>query len=64
MSRLLFLIVIFAMLHRITPAVEPYSSTGTVTAWKKPCFILSERSDFQILENLSAVISMQVFQQM
>ena len=32
--------------------VNPYSSIDTVTAWKKSCFILSERSDFHMIDNL------------
>ena len=33
--------------------VQPYSSTDTLTAWKNSCFILSERLDFYIIDNLS-----------
>ena len=33
-----------------------YSSTNTGTPWKKPSFILSEISDFHIIDNLSIAI--------
>ena len=33
--------------------VHPYSSTDTAIAWKKSHFILSEKSDFHITDNLS-----------
>ena len=36
--------------------VHPYSSTNTVIAWKKSCFILSKRSDFYMIDNLSIAI--------
>ena len=32
--------------------VHPYSSIDTTTAWKKSCFILSDRSDFHMIDNL------------
>ena len=31
--------------------VHPYSRTGTTAAWKKLCFILSEKSDFHMIDN-------------
>ena len=33
--------------------VQLYSSTDTPAAWKVSGFILSERSDFQMVDNLS-----------
>ena len=33
-------------------AVHPYCSTGTVTNWKKSLLILSERSDYHMINNL------------
>ena len=33
--------------------VQPYNSTDTATAWKNSHFILSERSDFYLVVNLS-----------
>ena len=30
-----------------------YNSSNTATAWKKTLFILSERSDFHMVDNLS-----------
>ena len=33
--------------------VHPYSSMDTATAWKKSCFILSDRSDFHLIDNQS-----------
>ena len=36
--------------------VQPYSSTDTVTAWKSSRIVLSERSDFYIVNNLLIVI--------
>ena len=36
--------------------MQPYSSTGTVTAWKNSRFILSEGSDFHEVVNLSIAI--------
>ena len=36
--------------------VHPYSSSDTATTWKKSCFILSERSDIQMTDNLLIVI--------
>ena len=32
--------------------VQPYSSTITVTSWKNSCFILPERSDCDMIDNL------------
>ena len=32
--------------------VHSYSSTDTDTPWKKFCFILSDRSDFYMIDNL------------
>ena len=31
----------------------PYSSIDTATAWEKSCFILSERSNFDMIDSLS-----------
>ena len=36
--------------------VHPYSSIDTATACKKFCFILSDRSDFYMINNLSIAI--------
>ena len=36
--------------------VNPYISTDTVTARKRSCFILFEKSDFQTIVNLLLVI--------
>ena len=36
--------------------VQPHSSTDTVTAWKNSRYILSERSDFHMIINLSIAI--------
>ena len=33
--------------------VQPYNSTDTATSWKNSSFILSERLDFHMLDNLS-----------
>ena len=33
--------------------VQPYNSTYTINAWKTSCFLLSERSDFSMIDNLS-----------
>ena len=38
------------------PVVHPYSSTDTATAWKKFPYILSERSDFYMFDNLSIAV--------
>ena len=32
--------------------MQPYSSADTATVWKNSCFILSERSDFLMVDNL------------
>ena len=32
--------------------VQPYSSTDTATVWKNSSFILSEKSDFHMIDNL------------
>ena len=36
--------------------VHPYGSIDTATAWKKSCLILSERSDFYMIDNLSIAL--------
>ena len=36
--------------------VHPYSSIDTTAAWKKLRFILSVRSDFHVIENLSIAV--------
>ena len=36
--------------------VDPQSSTDTTSAWKKSCFILSERSDFYMIDDLSIAV--------
>ena len=36
--------------------VYPYSSTDTITTWKKSCFILTERSDFHLIDYLSIAV--------
>ena len=35
--------------------VHPHISMDTVTAWKKSCFVLSDRSHFGVFDNLSIV---------
>ena len=36
--------------------VQPFSSADTATAWKNSHFILSEGSDFDIIDNLSIAV--------
>ena len=36
--------------------VHSYSSIDTATAWKKSYVILLERSDFQMIDNLSVAV--------
>ena len=36
--------------------MQPYSSTNTATARKNSCFILPEKSDFNMIDNLSIVV--------
>ena len=36
--------------------VQPYSSTDIATAWKNSCLILSEKTDFHMVVNLSISI--------
>ena len=36
--------------------VYPYSSIGTTAAWKKSRFILSDKSDFHMTDNLSIAV--------
>ena len=36
--------------------MQLYNSTDTATAWKNSRFILSEKSDFHIVDNLSIAI--------
>ena len=36
--------------------MHPYSSIDTTTAWKKLRFILSGRSDFHMIDNLSIAV--------
>ena len=36
--------------------VHPYSRAVTIVVWKKPCFVLSDRSDFYMIDNLSIVV--------
>ena len=38
-------------------AVHPYSSTDTATVLKKSSFILSEASDFHMIDNLSIAVN-------
>ena len=40
--------------------VHPYSRTGTIAAWKKLHFLLSDRSDFHIINNLSIAVQARV----
>ena len=44
---------LFSMHFVSIHVVHPYSSIVTVTAWKKSCFILSDRSHFYLINNLS-----------
>ena len=36
--------------------VHPFSCTNTNTAWKKSCFILSERSTLHMIDNLTRAV--------
>ena len=45
------------VLHKIPGGVSKHS-TNTVTASKKTCFILFERSDFCMIDNLSIVVNL------
>ena len=36
--------------------MHPYSSVDTTVAWKKLRFILSEKSDFHMIDNLSIAV--------
>ena len=45
---------LFSMPFVSVQVVQLYSSTDIATALKKTCFILSERSDFPIINNLSS----------
>ena len=36
--------------------VHPYSRINTTTVWKKLCFILSDRFDFYMIDNLSIAV--------
>ena len=36
--------------------VHPYRSINTVNAWKKSCFILSQRPDIHMIDNLSIAL--------
>ena len=38
--------------------VHPYSSIHTTTTWKKSRFILSKRSDFYMIDNLSITVAL------
>ena len=43
----------FFFLHFVSiHVVHPYSSIDTTAAWKKSCFILSDRSDFHMIDSL------------
>ena len=37
--------------------VNPCRSIYTITAWKKSCFISSDRSDFYMIDNLSITVN-------
>ena len=37
-------------------AVQPYSSTDNTSLWMNSCFVLSEISDFQLVDNLSVAV--------
>ena len=37
--------------------VPPYNSTDLATGWKISCFILSERLDFLMIDNLSVAVN-------
>ena len=47
-----FFSISFVCLH----GLYPYCSLGTTTDWKIYCFILSDRSDFHMINNLSIAI--------
>ena len=49
---LVFFFMRFVSVHMVLP----YSSTDIATAWKKSRFILSERSDFYMIDNLSITV--------
>ena len=48
---------IFFFVHFVSiNVVQPYSSTDAATTWKKSCFILSERSDFPMINNWTVAV--------
>ena len=51
-----FLSSFFSMFFVSVQVVHSYSSTDMATDWKKFCFILSERSDFHMIDNLSKAV--------
>ena len=46
----------FLSMDLVKLQVQPYSSTDTATVWKNSSFILSERSDFHVVIDLSIVV--------
>ena len=50
-----FLSCFFSMHLVNIHVVNPYSRIDTTTGWKKSCFILSDRSDFHMIDSLSIV---------
>ena len=48
--------VFFSMCFASVHLVHLYRSTDTDTAWKKSRFIISDRSDFHMIDNLSIVV--------
>ena len=49
--------IVFFSIHFVRiQLVHPYSSIDTATAWKKSYFILSGRSDFHMIDNLSIIV--------
>ena len=47
----------FFSMHLISNhVVHQYSRIDTPTTWKKLCFILSDRSDFHMIDNLSIAV--------
>ena len=41
----------------VTVHVHPYNKIDKTPAWKKLSFILSDRSDFHVIDNLSIAVS-------
>ena len=56
-SILVYFSLSFFSMHFISAdVVHPHSSMNTGTAWKKSCFILTDRLNFHMINNLSVVV--------